>query len=190
MRGPAMGAHDKSADALARGHDLAAVARGLGDENIAIAARLPFDEAARDGAAHFLVRREEERDRQRGMPPRARDALVGRDREHQPAFHVVDPWPVNPVALPPPWQLASERPQGMNGIHMTQHQDARLVAAGMTAHPQNVTERIAGEIAFAHGTSTVEEMHNRLEHAVDAGGMARGALDRNDAADVVENGVA
>ena len=43
MRGPSPGANDKGADTLARGHDLVAVAPGLDDEAVAVAACLVFD---------------------------------------------------------------------------------------------------------------------------------------------------
>ena len=164
MRRPAVRADDEDADALARRYDLAAVTRRLGDEDVAMAARLPLNEAARRGAAQFLVRGEQERDRQRRAPPRPRNPPVCRDRDRESALHVVDAGPVDPVALAAPGELAGKRADRMHGIHVAQHQDARLVACRIAAHAQDVAKRTDCWLPFAYGPGAFEELHDRVEH--------------------------
>src|SRR3982075_541017 len=96
---PPVRADDESTDAFARGHDLAAVARRLGDEDVAMPRRLPFDDVARGQAAQFFVRREQECNWQRGAPARLRNPAECCDREHQPALHVIDARSINSVVL-------------------------------------------------------------------------------------------
>src|SRR5262245_66682526 len=67
-----------------------------------------------------------------------------RDTEHQPSLHVVNAWPVDPVALATVGELAGQCADRMHGIHVAQHQNAWLVARRITAHEQNVAKRISG----------------------------------------------
>jgi hypothetical protein len=78
----------------------------------------------------------------------------------------------------------------MDRIHVAEHQNARLVARRIAADPQDVAKGRRRLLALAHGAGSFEEARNRLEHAVDACGVARWAFDLNDAADVGKDGVA
>ncbi len=65
MGGTAFHMHLEAADALARGDDLAAVARRLGDERTGCAAGEILDQRPRRRAADLLVRRHQEHERPR-----------------------------------------------------------------------------------------------------------------------------
>src|SRR5262249_22598069 len=57
-----------------------------------------------------------------------------------PPLHVVDAWPVDPVALATIGELAGECADRMYSIHVAKHQDAWVVARRITAHEQNIAE--------------------------------------------------
>lgn len=60
----------------------------------------------------------------------------------------------------------------------------------MAAHAQDVAERSRGGITFAQCTGAVEEIDDLFQDTVDAGWMARRALNLNNAANVAQNGIA
>ena len=190
VRRPAARAHHVSPGALALGHDLAAAALGLGDEHVAVARALLLDRLARADAADLLVGVEQERERQ---PPRhlvARQLPEGGNGQHQPALHVVDAGAVDLVALAPERQGAGQRADGVHGVDVAQHQDARLVAAGIAGHAQHVAEPVVvGLEALEHRAGAFEPAGDRVQHAVDAGLVAGGALDARDGLDVGQDGV-
>ena len=188
---PAARTHHVSPSALALGHDLAAAALGLGDQHVAVARALLLDRLARADAANLLVGVEQEGKRQ---PPRhlvARQLPVGGNRQHQPTLHVVDTGAIDLVALAPEGQRARQRTDGMHGVDVAQHQDARLVAAGIARHAQHVAEPVlfVGLEALDERSGAFEPADDLIQHAVDAGLVAGGALDARDGLDVGQDGV-
>ena len=116
----------KRADALAPGHDLAAVARRLGDQHIFRLPSLALNQRTRRRAADLLVGDIELGDAERrpgavgaNLPKR----MIG---EIGAALHVVDARAEGAVALDPERQALDEA-ERMHRIEMAQHQDSRCV---------------------------------------------------------------
>ena len=156
-----------------------------------MARALLLDRLARADAADLLVGVEQEGERQ---PPRhlvARHLPEGGDREHQPTLHVVDTGAVDLVALAPEGQRARQRAEGVHGVDVAQHQDARLVAAGIAGHAQHVAEPVVSSVLkrSMHRARAFEPADDHIQHAVDAGLVAGGALDARDGLDVGQDGV-
>src|SRR5262249_13096243 len=132
----------KTADALARGHDLAAVARRLGDEHVARPARLALDQLARPRAADLLVGGEQVGDRQ----PRclgARYTPEGIHGEIWTALHVVDAGTVESIFFAPA-RRGFERAERMHGIKVGEHENTGAIL--MRARGKRVSKlRRAGQ---------------------------------------------
>ena len=141
------------------------------------AARKILDDRAGERAADLLVRGDEEDERPRRRAPR-RHLPEGLEREERPALHVVDPRPVEPVALPPHRQVALDGAERVDGVEMGQEERRGLVPLGPRAQHQHVAEPLpAGDPLDRHRRAG-EAAHHEVHHQVDAGpavGRALGA---------------
>ena len=123
MRGAAVGGDLIAADTLAGDDDLAAVARGFGDEHIFGAFGRRLDQDARGGAADFLVRCVEQANRQVLQSRIRGDGAIGGKRQIGATFHVADARAVSLVALDAEGQIGGQGAERMHGIEMAEHKN-------------------------------------------------------------------
>jgi hypothetical protein len=126
MRGHALDEDLKAPDALAPRHDLAAVARRFGNQNVFRLFPLGLDQRPRGRAAYFFIGDIELGDAERR--PRALGASLPKRMigEIGAALHVVDARAESAVARNPERQALDEAKR-MHRIEMAEHQDSRRV---------------------------------------------------------------
>src|SRR3546814_20239626 len=100
MRRAARRRHPEPRHALARGDDLAALARRLRHQHVLRLLRLRLDRGARDGTADLLVRYVEDRHRQAALPALPDRVLERVESQDGAALPVVAAWPEDLFALP------------------------------------------------------------------------------------------
>src|SRR3546814_15943276 len=137
MRRSARRLHPEPRHALARGDDLAALARRLRHQHVLRLLRLRLDRGARDGTADLLVRYVEDRHRQAALPALPDQVLERVECQEGAALHVVDAWPEDLVALAAE-AVAAERADRMHGVEVAQQEAARLVAPPGRSRPEDV----------------------------------------------------
>ena len=78
----------------------------------------------------------------------------------------------------------------MHGVDVAQHQNAWLASLWITAHAQHVAEPVVDLEALHRRAGAGKPARDRVQHAIDAGGVAGGALDASDLLDIGEDGSA
>jgi hypothetical protein len=145
MGRPALDVHLEASDPLASGHDLAAVAGGLGHEGEGGTPGEVLDDRPRRRAADLLVRGHEVDERAPGAS-RAGDLLEGLERKIGAALHVVAAGAVEPVAVEPHGEVVLGGAEGMHRVEVGDDQDCRLVPLGARPQHEGVAEaRAAGD---------------------------------------------
>src|SRR5258708_18805373 len=112
MRGAAIDRHAEAADALARGHDLVAVAGGLHDQAVFVSPGGGLDARPRGRAADLLLGDEQEGDRQPGLLALADQVAQRVVGDVAARLHVVDARPEDAVALPADPEVLLVHPTG------------------------------------------------------------------------------
>ena len=190
MRGAALHRHDEAADALARGHDLVAVAAGLHDQAVFVAPGGGLDARTRGRAADLLLGDEQEGDRQPGLLALADQVAQRVVGDVAARLHVVDAGPEDAVALLADLQVLLDHADGMHGIEMRQHQDALALAlAHLRRRPafQDVAEAVDPGRALELQAEIAELALDLVDHDIDRLGVVTGALDRHPFDDAVEH---
>ena len=173
-------------DALAPGHDLAAVARRLRDQHIFRLPSLALDQRTRGRAADFLVGDIELGDaerRRRGFGANLPKRMIG---EIGAALHVVDAGAESTVTRDLERQPLDESKR-MHRIEMAQHQDSRCVLPPCRARHQMIAAAgMSGDPLHGGGQAAIA-FSDDVNQLVDLlGGFGRG-LDLDPAADAFED---
>ena len=126
MRGHALDEDLEARDALASGDDFSAVAGGFGHQHIFCPAPLYLNQRTRSRAADFFIGNVELGDAERRPCTISTNLAKRMVSEIGAALHVIDAGAEGAVALDLERQPLDES-QGMHGIEMAQHQDARRV---------------------------------------------------------------
>src|SRR4051812_39860227 len=172
----------ESPDALARGDDLVAVAAGLHDQRVLVAARCLLDAGPRGRAADLLLGDEQEGDRQLGLlalPDQVAQRVIG---DVAAGLHVVDAGAEDAVAFAAHLELLLDHADRMDRVEMGQHQDALTVAGapfGRRLALQDVAEAVDARDALELQPEIAELAFDVIDHLVDRPGVMAGAFDRH-----------
>ena len=169
MARPAGGPQVEARNGIASGHHAAIGAGRFRHQHELRAPRLGLDDVAGGRAADFLIRGQQEGDGQRGGDAGHAKVAHRLRRQKGAALHVEDAGAVDPRALAPPGE-AFQRADGMDGVEMRQHQDARRVVA------RRVREARADAITEAHPPR--DPLHPRAEQRQVPAGQRHHAVHR------------
>src|SRR3546814_2870666 len=186
MRRPALGLDLEMQHALARGDDLAALARRLGDQHVFVLLRLALDQLPRGRAADLLLGDVKEGDRQWRLLTLAHEVAIGVIGEIGAALHIVDAGAVDDVSFAPEGQLFGERAHRMDRVEVTDHENARTVAAPGGPRLQNVAEAVAAGRALDPRADGRHVPLDQIDQLVDLPTFVGGGLDLHPFADAVE----
>ena len=185
MRRPALDMHLEAADALAAGHDLAAVAGGLGDEREGGVAGEVLDHRPRRRAADLLVGRHQVDERPPGAAG-AGDRLEGLERQIRPALHVVAARAIEPVALEPHRQIVIGGAERVHGVEMRHDEHGGLARLRPRPQHQHVAEPGPARDALDRDRRVRDLGRDEVHHPVDAGRRVRRALGAQPGRQVLE----
>ena len=169
--------HLEVAGAFARGHHLAAVARGLGHEHVLVLAGEALDVLAGSVAPDFLLGHIEEGNRQRGGPARAHEVPQGMEGDVGTALHVVDAGSVDDVAVARHRTQALESAHRMHGVRVREDQDAGTRVGLGAPRDQDVPVAVAAGNALDAGSDAAQILLHPVHHPVDRGGIVGRRLD-------------
>ncbi len=186
MRRPALAFQDEAADALARGDDLAAVARRLGDQHVFVLLRFSLDARARGIRPDLLVGHEHQGQLQFGLLVQADQVAPGVVRHVGAALHVVDAGAEDAVALAPHLQRLLDHADGVHRIEMREDQDAGLLAP-VALGDQHVALAVGAGHALDAGPQAAHVGLGAVDHAVDGGGVVAGTFDLDPLDDALED---
>jgi hypothetical protein len=187
MRGHALDEDLEASDALAAGHDLAAVARGLGHQHIFRPLALSLNQGTRGRAADLFVRDIELRDAERRPAAVGAELPEGMMGEIGAALHVVDPRTEGRVALDLERQAVDEAHR-MHGVEMAENQNTRRVLSPGRARDQMIAAAVPAGDTFDVCRQVAIEAGDQARELVDLLGRVGGGLDFDPASDAVENG--
>ncbi len=163
-------------DGVAARGDAAPVDAGFGHQHGAGAGRLGLDQIAAGRGADFLVRGEQDGDRQLGFDPRARQLADGFEAEVIAALHVHDAGAVALVALALERQ-GVQRADRVHRVEMAHDQDAGFAHPRVgKARAHAIAAAHAAGDAFHHGAHQREVPRGDVHHAVHRAGVPGGAF--------------
>jgi hypothetical protein len=116
-----------------------------------------------------------------------RGALEGLQRKVGAALHVIHAGAVEPVADKPHGQVALQRPDGMHGVEMSQHEPAGRVTARSGAQDQRVAKPLPARHALHRDRRIGDLGRNEIHHAVDAVRAIGRALDAGPSRDRLDH---
>ena len=176
MTGLARRLQVEARDRVAARHDADGAKRGLGNEHVLIVCRLRFDEFARAWRPHFLVRRQQEGDRQRRRNRRGAQLANGFQGGVIAALHVENARPEALVSVATPRQFL-QRSQRMDSVHVASDEDPRFAGLTMGKAGANATSETPAPLeALDVGARCGQILRGEIERALDRGGVVGGAF--------------